>query len=71
LGDHDKGLELINYSLTLDPDNSYAYKNRAKYYIETGDPKKALRDLLQAKAMGYDEQYGAEVDEIINELQNK
>lgn len=69
LGNYELGLEDINLSLEIDNQNSYAFKNRAIYYMMTGDNQAALKDLLIAKELGYQELYGNEVDNLIIEIQ--
>lgn len=68
LGNHEDAIDYINHSLGMDPENSYAYKNRAKYYLEINDTAAAKQDLEKALTLGYRQQYGNEVDEILNEL---
>jgi tetratricopeptide (TPR) repeat protein len=61
----DKGLEKIRQSLKIDPYNPYAYKNRAKIFLDLGQMKKAKVDLLKAKSLDYELLYGSEVNELI------
>lgn len=63
--DNKGALEDINYSLKLDDRNSFAYKNRALVYIEQGESEKACEDLNKARALGFAEKYGNEVDLLI------
>jgi tetratricopeptide (TPR) repeat protein len=70
LGRHEEAIKNINYSIELDPENSYAFKNRALYYIDVNDKTKAIEDLYKAKELGYTEQYGEEVDDLIFQLTN-
>lgn len=67
-GDTFKALEDINYSLELNPENSYAYKNRALYYIEIKDFEKAFQDLKTARYLGFEYDYGNEVNDLIGRL---
>jgi tetratricopeptide (TPR) repeat protein len=64
-GDYKKALELTNQSLDIDPSNSYAYKNRALIYLKTGEKDLAYFDLTKAKELGYLEDHGNEVDELL------
>jgi len=64
-GNNVKALELINKSLEIDPSNSYAYKNRALVSLKFGQKDSALNDLHKAKSLGYTEEYGNEVVELL------
>lgn len=64
----DEGLKYINHSISLDDTNSYAFKNRAKIYILLKDNKRAKRDLLRAKELGYAELYDHEVNDLLREF---
>jgi hypothetical protein len=55
----------INRSLVLHPSNSFAYKIRALIKIEQGSTKEACADLSKAIELGYTDQYGTEVEELI------
>lgn len=48
LGQVDKGLRLVEESLRLDGQNSYAFKNRAKIYLMNGEKELAIKDLKRA-----------------------
>lgn len=67
-GNYKKAMELINRSLDIDPSNSYAYKNRALVHIKVGDRELAIQDLRKAESLGYQEEYGNEVNELLNML---
>jgi pentatricopeptide repeat protein len=41
-------LEDIDYSITTDPYNGWAYRNKGIYYLKTGDAASAIRLLNQA-----------------------
>lgn len=65
MGNNEKALEDINYSLKLYPENSYAYKNRALVYLDIGKNKEACKELDRALKLGYTQQYGNEVEELV------
>ncbi|HVY76286.1 MAG TPA: tetratricopeptide repeat protein [Puia sp.] len=67
-GQYRKAIELIEKSLEIDPSNAYAYKNRALVFIKLGEKELALADLKAARSLGYQEEYGSEVDELILQL---
>jgi len=71
LGELDKAIEDINHSIKLDPDNSYAYKNRALCYLEYKDKEAALVDLKLAWALGFEEKYGNEVNNLIQQIEEE
>jgi tetratricopeptide (TPR) repeat protein len=64
-GDVEAGLKDINKSLTINPTNSYAYRNRALVYIKIKEKEKACEDLYQAKRLGFDKEFGPEVQDLI------
>ena len=68
IGKVDEGFKLINHSISLDPNNSYAYKNRAKVYLIKGNKIKAMKDLKRAKLLDYHLDYNNEVNELIETL---
>lgn len=65
LGDTNGAMTDINKSLKIMPSNSWAYKIRAMIYIQQGKTKKACADLQTALEWGYTEQYGDEVEQLI------
>lgn len=71
LGELDKAIQDINYSIKLNPDNSYAYKNRALYYLEVNQKKVALENLNKAKALGFEKNYGDEVNILIKKIEKE
>lgn len=50
-GEMDKALEDINMSITLDPYNAWAYRNKGIYYLKLEDFQSAQRLLKQAESM--------------------
>ena len=64
-GDIEGALKDINYSLKLDPTNSWAYKNRAEIYISQNKPDKACKELEKANELGFSLKYGDAVNELI------
>lgn len=67
LGEKEKGIELIQQSLKLMPDNSYAYRNLAIIALEEGDKKKACMYLNKAKKLNFQMKYGDEVNTLLLE----
>jgi tetratricopeptide (TPR) repeat protein len=67
LGKNSEALSDVNKSISLDKTNSYAFRNRALIYLETGKKDKACDDLKNAIELGFREQYGKEVDELLKE----
>jgi tetratricopeptide (TPR) repeat protein len=65
LQDLEGAMQDINLSIALRSMNSYAYKIRALVVIEKGNQSSACKDLETALELGYTEQYGNEVVELI------
>ncbi len=65
MGKSIEGKEIIMKSLRLKPDNSYAYRNLAIIAIDENDMSKACEYLNQAKSLGFEKQYGKEVNELL------
>lgn len=65
MGHYDEALKHINYSLSQDAKNSYAYKNRALVYLAQGKELLACADLQKALDLGYTQKYGKEVEELL------
>jgi tetratricopeptide (TPR) repeat protein len=42
-GENEEALPLINESITLDPYNGWAYRNKGYYYLKKGNADEALR----------------------------
>lgn len=57
----------INHSLSILPTNSYAFKNRALVYLSTDKKELACLDLQRALELGFQEDYGNEVAELLAE----
>jgi len=57
----------VNKSLRLFPSNAYAYRNRALIFFEMEKSDKACNDLETAIEKKFTQQYGAEVEELIEE----
>lgn len=70
LGKLDEAMTAIFNSLSIFPRNSYAFKNRALIYIEMEDFEAACKDLQMAKDLKFTEQYGSEVDELMEKWCN-
>lgn len=68
LGDMKEAMRWLNKSIELAPEQSYTYKNRAKIHIKNGDSDEARADLMQAKDLNYDAEYGNEVNELLAQI---
>jgi tetratricopeptide (TPR) repeat protein len=55
----------VEKSIRLFPGNAYAYRNRALIYLAQGKSKQACEDLRMAIKLGFTEQYGPEVEELL------
>ncbi|MEM7372400.1 MAG: tetratricopeptide repeat protein [Bacteroidota bacterium] len=66
-GNNQQALTEINHSLELLPTNSYAYKNRALVYIDMAIKENACADLEKAIELGYTQQYGNEVEKLMDQ----
>ena len=60
----DEAMAFVNKSLTYGPKNAYAYRNRALIKLEMRD-QSACDDLRKAQQLGFTEQYGSEVNDLI------
>jgi len=65
LGDSKLAIETINKSLSLQPNNSYAYRNLALIAIDEKNMLLACKHLLKAQELHFKMDYGDEVDELI------
>ncbi len=63
-GNPKEGLKNVNYSLELNPRNSYAYKNLALIYLELDDQEAAWQAANKAIELGFERLYGAEILDI-------
>lgn len=60
-----EGIELIQKSLKINPNNSCAYRNLAVIYIDTDDAESACQNLQKAKELNFYTHYGNEVNELL------
>lgn len=60
-----EGKEIIMKSLSINPYNSYAYRNLAVIAIDENDKTKACEYLNKAKSLGFEREYGTEVNELL------
>lgn len=67
IGDYKKAMVEFKKSIECYPSNSYVYRNRALLYIEQKKYDEACKDLNFAIALGFADQYGTEVDDLLNE----
>jgi tetratricopeptide (TPR) repeat protein len=64
-GDNSTALKYIEKSLSLMPENSYAYRNKALIFIDLHQKIKACEALNKAKTLKFLDSYGDEVDKLI------
>lgn len=65
MGKTKEGKEIIMKSLSLNPNNSYAYRNLAVIAIEEKDDEKTCEYLNKAKSLGFEKNYGKEVNKLL------
>lgn len=65
MGKTEEGKKLIMKSLSISPGNSYIYRNLAIIAIDEKNNSKACEYLNKAKSLGFEKQYGTEVNELI------
>jgi len=65
LGKTIEGKEIIMKSLSLSPNNSYAYRNLAVIAIDENNSNKACEHLIKSKSLGFEKRYGKEVNELL------
>ncbi len=65
MGKTTEGKEIIMKSLSIMPNNSYAYRNLAVIAISENDMTKACEYLNKAKSLGFEKYYGKEVNELL------
>lgn len=68
LNDYEGAMDDIQESILLNPDNSFVYKNRALIYISLDSLNLACLDLEQANKLGFADDYGSEVNELITKF---
>ncbi len=68
LNNFDGAMQDIQESIRLNPDNSFVYKNRALIYISLDSLDQACQDLEYANALGFSEDYGTEVNDLIRKF---
>lgn len=64
-GNTKEALTDINKSLSIKENNNYAYRNRALVYIEMKEIDKACADMRRSVELGFTEQYGNEVKDLM------
>ena len=62
----DEAISDVNQSIHLLQSNSYAYMIKGKIFLKLNETKKACVNFSIAKNLKFSEQYGAEVDKLIN-----
>ena len=65
MGKTEEGKKLIMKALSISPGNSYIYRNLAIIAIDENNKPKACEYLNKAKSLGFEKQYGTEVNELI------
>lgn len=68
MGNSSEGVKLIQQSLKIDPENSFAYRNLALINIDQNDLSSACANLLKAKELNFYSDYGNEVNELISKF---
>lgn len=68
LGHIEGGKADILKSLELVPSNSYAYRNLGILYMENNDKENAIKKLEKAIELGYTEDYGEDVQTLLNQI---
>ncbi len=68
LGNTDTAFELLKTSISLEPDNSYAFKVAAKINLLQHNNEAAISNLQEAKSLGYEIEYGQEVNDLLQTL---
>ncbi len=71
LNDFDGAMEDIQESIRLNPDNAFVYKNRALIYMSLDSMNLACQDLEHANTLGFSEDYGTEVNDLIRKFCNQ
>ena len=61
----------IQKAISLDPNNSYSFRNRALLFIEIKNMNMACVDLQQSLDLGFTDSYGDEVKELIEKYCTK
>lgn len=64
LKDYAGALEDINKSISIYPENSYAYRNRALVFIAQGKTDKACADIESSLEYGFTKMYGPEMEQL-------
>lgn len=68
MGHPDEGKALIMKSIAINPENSFAYRNLAVISLDLNDAAAACKYLLKAKELGFEKNYGNEVNEMLNKF---
>ena len=68
LNDFDGAMEDIQESIRLNPENSFVYKNRALIYLSQDSMNLACQDLEYANDLGFSENYGTEVNDLVRKF---
>ncbi|MFK7950255.1 MAG: tetratricopeptide repeat protein [Saprospiraceae bacterium] len=63
--DFESAIEDINQSIELFPENAYAFRNRALVHLASANKEAMCADLAKAKALGFEEKYGQEVNKLL------
>jgi len=68
INDLEGAMNDIQESIRINPENSFVYKNRALIYISLDSLVLACQDIEQANILGFSDNYGAEVNELITKF---
>jgi len=64
LGDYKGALEDIDLSISLLPNNSYAFRNRALVHLAQNEKELACADMQKALDLGFAQSYGDEISKL-------
>lgn len=67
MGNTADAVQLIEQSLSVWSENSYAYYNLAQIYVAEGDLEKACEFMAKAQELGFEEDFGSNVKDLQNE----
>lgn len=67
MGNSEKGIDMINQSLQIWPQNSYAYRNLALIFLSLEDKEQACVAIKKGLMLGFSKSYGPELDNLKKE----
>ena len=66
LGESNEAIKIIEESLELAPENSYAYRNLGMIALDNGKETDACRYFKRAQDLNFRKKYGEEIDDLIS-----